>query len=154
MRESGRSLRVRRGNFQVLGSRVLTRARSSSEGVPHQLFTQYRVRSQGRKEAACKLEGPKTRGICLYHRSQCRRANTPTITPPAGFGSKVRISKNRPPVVACLLILLGFDIPNDAGRRSRIPPTQLVPAIVQRRLTTHPSCTVQWLATTLQTAQS
>ena len=151
MRESGRSLRVRHGNFQVLGSRVLTRARSSSEGVPHQLFTQYRVRSQGRKEAACKLEGLKTRGICLYHRSLRRRANTPTITP-AGFGSKVRISKNRPPVVACLLILLGFDIPNDAGRRSRILSTQLVPTIIQRKLTTHPSCTIQWLATTLQTA--
>ena len=38
-------------------SRVLTRTRSSSEWVRHEFLAQYQVRSQGREEAVCKMEG-------------------------------------------------------------------------------------------------
>ena len=76
--------------------RVLTRTRSSSEGVWHEFLTQYRVQSQGREEAVCKMVRPKPRGVCLHrwsgrHCTNTRRPLRPLKQSliPMGMGSAV-----------------------------------------------------------------
>ena len=71
---------------------MLTRTRSPSEGVRHEFFTQYRVRSQGREEAVCKMEGPEpqafvcTAGASALYKHPATTPATKTIPHPDVYG--------------------------------------------------------------------